>query len=137
MSSIENLIGRLDKVKGRKGSWTACCPAHPDKSPSLAIRMVDDGRILLHCFGGCSVHEVLGALGMDMNDLFPDTGEDKKAMKPAFYATDLLRIIAFESLVVSLAANSIHKGEQLSEQEMVRMKTASERIREAARYANI
>jgi hypothetical protein len=99
--------------------------------------MVDDGRILLHCFGGCSVHEVLGALGMDMNDLFPDTGEDKKAMKPAFYATDLLRIIAFESLVVSLAANSIHKGEQLSEQEMVRMKTASERIREAARYANI
>jgi hypothetical protein len=99
--------------------------------------MVDDGRILLHCFGGCSVHEVLGALGMDMNDLFPDTGEDKKAMKPAFYATDLLRIIAFESLVVSLAANSICKGEQLSEQEMVRMKTASERIREAARYANI
>ena len=137
MSSIENLIGRLDKVKGRKGSWTACCPAHPDKSPSLAIRMVDDGRILIHCFGGCSVHEVLGALGMDMNDLFPDIGEDKKAMKPAFYATDLLRIIAFESLVVSLAANSIYKGEQLSEQEMVRMKTASERIREAARYANI
>jgi hypothetical protein len=135
--SLERLLGSLSKVKGRKGSWTACCPAHPDKSPSLAIRMVDDGRILLHCFGGCSVHEVLGALGMDMNDLFPDTGEDKKAMKPAFYATDLLRIIAFESLVVSLAANSIHKGEQLSEQEMVRMKTASERIREAARYANI
>lgn len=135
--SLEMLLGSLSKVKGRKGSWTACCPAHPDKSPSLAIRMVDDGRILLHCFGGCSVHEVLGALGMDMNDLFPDTGEDKKAMKPAFYATDLLRIIAFESLVVSLAANSICKGEQLSEQEMVRMKTASERIREAARYANI
>ena len=135
--SLERLLGSLSKVKGRKGSWTACCPAHPDKSPSLAIRMVDDGRILLHCFGGCSVHEVLGALGMDMNDLFPDTGEDKKAMKPAFYATDLLRIIAFESLVVSLAANSIHKGEKLSEQEMGRMKTASERIREAARYANI
>ena len=50
--SLERLLNGLSKVKGRKGSWTASCPAHADKSPSLAIRQVEDGRILLHCFGG-------------------------------------------------------------------------------------
>jgi DNA primase len=55
MNPIENLLGRLKKVKGRNGSWTACCPAHNDGSPSLAIREGEDGRVLLHCFGGCSV----------------------------------------------------------------------------------
>ena len=135
--SLERLLNSLSKVKGRKGSWTASCPAHADKSPSLAIRQVEDGRILLHCFGGCSVHDVLGAVGMDMSDLFPDNGENKKAVKPAFYATDLLRVIAFESLVVSIGASDMSKGKQLSEKDLQRMKKAAERIQEAARYANV
>jgi len=135
--SLERLLNCLTKVKGRKGSWTAACPAHQDKSPSLAVRQVEDGRILLHCFGGCSVHDVLGAVGMDMSDLFPDSGENKGAVKPAFYATDLLRVIAFESLVVSIGASDMSKGKQLSEKDLQRMKKAAERIQEAARYANV
>jgi len=27
--------------------------------------------VLLHCFAGCSVHEVVGAMGMELADLFP------------------------------------------------------------------
>jgi len=135
--SLERLLNSLGKVKGRNGSWTAACPAHADKSPSLAVRQVEDGRILLHCFGGCSVHDVLGAVGMDMSDLFPDTGENKKAIKPAFYATDLLRVIAFESLVVSIGASDMSKGKQLSEKDLQRMQKAAHRIQEAARYANV
>ena len=135
--SLERLLNSLGKVKGRNGSWTAACPAHADKSPSLAVRQVEDGRILLHCFGGCSVHDVLGAVGMEMADLFPDTGENKKAIKPAFYATDLLRVIAFESLVVSIGASDMSKGKQLSEKDLQRMQKAAHRIQEAARYANV
>ena len=135
--SLERLLNSLGKVKGRNGSWTAACPAHADKSPSLAVRQVEDGRILLHCFGGCSVHDVLGSVGMEMADLFPDTGENKKAIKPAFYATDLLRVIAFESLVVSIGASDMSKGKQLSEKDLQRMQKAAHRIQEAARYANV
>jgi len=62
---IGNLLNRLEKVKGSKGRWTACCPAHADRSPSLAITALDDGRILLKCFGGCSVYEIVSAVGMD------------------------------------------------------------------------
>jgi len=135
--SLERLLNSLTKVKGRKGAWTAACPAHEDKSPSLAVRQVEDGRILLHCFGGCSVHDVLGAVGMDMADLFPDNGENKKAIKPVFYATDLLRVIAFETLVVSIGASDMSKGKQLSERDLQRMQKAAQRIQEAARYANV
>jgi DNA primase len=71
MTPVEKLILRLDKVKGRNGSWTARCPAHADKGPSLAVREGDDGRVLLHCFAGCETANVLGAIGMDMTDLFP------------------------------------------------------------------
>ncbi|MCV5231644.1 CHC2 zinc finger domain-containing protein, partial [Escherichia coli] len=40
------------------GRWMACCPAHPDRSPSLSIRVLDD-KILLHCFAGCDSDAVL------------------------------------------------------------------------------
>jgi len=135
--SLERLLNSLVRVKGRKGSWTASCPAHDDKSPSLAVRQLEDGRILLHCFGGCSVHDVLGAVGLEMADLFPDGGENKKAAKPAFYATDLLRVIAFETLVVSIGASDMGKGKTLNDKDIQRMKIAAQRIQEAARYANV
>jgi len=52
----DKILPLLDKVK-KKGdnSWVVCCPAHDDKSPSLAIREVDD-RLLIHCFAGCTVY---------------------------------------------------------------------------------
>jgi DNA primase len=83
--AIDRLLGSLRKVKSKgKHSWTACCPAHEDRSPSLAIRLVEDGRILLHCFGGCAVDDVLGAVGMDVGELFPET-DGRAQIKPAFY----------------------------------------------------
>ena len=135
---IDSIISRLEKVKGGRGRWTACCPHHQDKSPSLAIRQVEDGRILLHCFGGCSVEEVVGSMGMTVNDLFPprETGP-KPAVKPAFYANDLLRIIKSETTIVALLASDIARGKQISETDLDRAKLASERIFEAANYANV
>lgn len=47
------------------------CPAHNDNRPSLSIKEGDDGRILLYCFGGCSVQEICSALGVHVRDLFP------------------------------------------------------------------
>jgi hypothetical protein len=34
----------------------ACCPAHDDRNPSLSVRRAPDGRVLVHCFAGCSLH---------------------------------------------------------------------------------
>ena len=132
--SVDTLLQRLTKVTGRRGHWTACCPAHEDRSPSLAVTETDDGRILLKCFGGCSVQEIVGAIGMDMTDLFPDSNDHyKPKVKNAFYATDLLKLIEFESTIVIIAANDLANGKQLSDNDRSRLKQAHERILEAVR----
>lgn len=132
--SVDTLLQRLTKVTGRRGHWTACCPAHEDRSPSLAITETDDGRILLKCFSGCSVQEIVGAIGMDMTDLFPDSNDHyKPKVKNAFYATDLLKLIEFESTIVIIAANDLANGKQLSDNDRSRLKQAHERILEAIR----
>jgi hypothetical protein len=66
MSASETIAAALG---GRKagGGWTARCPAHDDRNPSLSIRDADDGKVLVHCFAGCdqrSVIEELKALGL-------------------------------------------------------------------------
>src|ERR1017187_8749981 len=46
--------------------WMAKCPAHDDRGPSLSI-CERDGKVLVHCFAGCSqraVVEALNALGL-------------------------------------------------------------------------
>lgn len=132
--SVDTLLQRLTKVKGGRGHWTACCPAHEDRSPSLAITETDDGRILLKCFGGCSVQAIVGAIGMDMTDLFPDSNDHyKPKVKNAFYATDLLKLIEFESTIVIIAANDLANGKQLSDNDRSRLRQAHERILEAIR----
>jgi hypothetical protein len=144
MTPVENLISRLDKVKGRNGSWTARCPAHADKGPSLAVREGEDGRVLLHCFAGCETASVLGAIGMDMTDLFPPDEKrreypvtGKPSMKPAFFASDLMRIIHLEALVVQIVAFDIANGKTPNQETRERMLTAYQRIDEATRYANV
>lgn len=143
MNALQTLLSRLQKVKGRRDSWTACCPAHADRSPSLAIRLLDDGRILLHCFADCAVQDVLGAVGMDISDLFPPDekrqlyDDPMKPIKPAFFATDLMRIIHFESTILQIAAFDIAEGKALKEVDRQRVKVAHERITEAMRYGNV
>jgi hypothetical protein len=41
--------------------WSARCPAHDDRSPSLSITQ-RDGRVLVHCHAGCRQEAVIDAL---------------------------------------------------------------------------
>jgi hypothetical protein len=101
--TVETLLSRLDKVRRTgPGRWIACCPAHEDRSPSLAVRELDDGRVLLHCFSSCSVEEVLAALGLTFDDLFPERpkGHHVRRERRPFSASDVLRCLSFESIVI-------------------------------------
>jgi hypothetical protein len=88
----------------------------------------------LKCFADCSVQDILGAIGMDMNDLFPNVNKDLPQVKRKYYASDLLRVIEFEAWVVSVAAYTMAQGLPLSEEDRGRMKKAQARIMEAVKY---
>jgi hypothetical protein len=88
----------------------------------------------MKCFADCSVQDIMGSIGMEIGDLFPDTNKDLPPVKRKYYATDLLRVIEFEAWVVSVAAYSMSTGKQLSDTDRDRMKVAQARIMEAVKY---
>jgi putative DNA primase/helicase len=49
---------------GRKAGsgWTARCPVHEDRIPSLSIRDSNDGKVLVRCHAGCEQEQVIAAL---------------------------------------------------------------------------
>lgn len=134
--SADLLLSKLDGVK-RTGQdrWLARCPAHGDKHASLSIREADTGVTLVHCFAGCTVHEVIGAVGLDLSDLFPphpvDLAHVGKPVRRPFPAADILRAIAFEALVVGCAASAMLAGKVFTHVDHDRLILAVRRIQSA------
>lgn len=131
---IETLLSRLTQVKGRNGSWIACCPAHEDRRPSMSIRD-DGGKILIHCFAGCEVESILGVVGMDLTDLFPpDEDRDyKPQQRTKLYASDVLKTLHFETEIVVTAAAYMAMGKQLEDADRDRLMLAYQRIDQGKR----
>ena len=133
----EILLSRLEKVRPTgRGTWVACCPAHEDRTPSMSIRELEDGRTLLHCFADCPVESILGAVGLDFDVLFPDKPlERAKPLRRPFPAADVLECLADESRIVSVCAADILAGKGLSEVDRDRLRLARERIEDGRSYA--
>jgi hypothetical protein len=71
--SAAALLNRLDRPKQTgPDRWLAKCPAHEDRSPSLSVRELDDGRVLINCFAGCGAIDVLDSVGLTWSALFPE-----------------------------------------------------------------
>lgn len=68
--AVARTLELLHGVTPTSNGWTAHCPAHDDQHPSLSIAEGDDGRCLLRCHTGCSVEEIVAAIGLRISDLF-------------------------------------------------------------------
>lgn len=123
---IDLVLSRLDKVKAAGAAkWKACCPAHDDRDPSLSIREADDGKVLLHCWAGCSTTDVLAAIGLTVRDLFPEVhGNSRGPVRrgPSKAARQL------EATVISIAVEHLRQGKQLSAADRERYETAKRRL---------
>ena len=133
------LLDRLEGVRqSGPGSWMAKCPAHEDRRPSLSVRELDDGRILLHDFAGCPANDVVAAVGLELADLFPERLDHHKAPTRdrlhRHAAVEALKTISAEAVVVVIAAENMAKGITLDDADRERLLDAAIRVR-AAREA--
>lgn len=132
-SPAENILSQLEKVRQRQpGQWSARCPAHADKSPSLSVRETSEGAVLLHCFAGCQVNEVLGALGLELHDLYPPREIPVNAPRRTprlLNARQALDLLDKEAALCAVAAANMANGVILSVGDL-------DRVLKAAGYIN-
>lgn len=139
---LELVLSRLSGVRrcGRGFIATCSAPEHKDRSASLSIAAGNDGRVLLHCFAGCSVDEVVAGLGLQRRDLFPPnvrrahTPEERRAAwrasREAAWAA-ALGVLGREALVIEIAAGVLAAGDPLSKEDLARLRMACDRVESA------
>ena len=129
---IDNVLALLVKVRQRQpGQYSACCPAHADKGPSLSIRETPEGSVLIHCFAGCTVSEVVGALGLEMTALFPPrelSGREPARHARLLTAGQALELLETEAYLVCVAAANVLHGVVLGQVDIDRLALAAGRI---------
>lgn len=72
----ESILSRLRKVRWHPASkmWSACCPAHDDRHPSLWLWVGDNGALVARCKSGqgCTWDAIVEAIGTKKQDWFPE-----------------------------------------------------------------
>src|SRR6478672_4582460 len=117
--SADQLISQLEGVRRTgPGRWMARCPSHEDERASLSIRETDDGTVLINDFGGCGATDVLAAVGLEFDVLFPpkpiDHENPSKAIRRPIFREDVFHRISFEATVVWLIGCDMAKGKMVT-----------------------
>ena len=133
---IDNILQRLDKVKKAGNGYQARCPAHDDSGPSLSLLEGDDGRVLLHCFAGCSTAAVVADIGLTMVDLFPPTGTPRRPPPlPGLSRRELQTAADHERAILFILKCDAKRGRPITQNDMRRGQVARQRIKLAGRFA--
>jgi hypothetical protein len=137
--SIELVLSRLDKVRPYGKGYTARCPAHEDRTASLSIAVGNDGCLLIHDFAGCSVRDVLAAIGLTISDLFPrrladaspEARKESRMLALRSQVCAAANVLDHEAGLVLVAAGDTARGRTLADADHARLALACERIRAA------
>lgn len=138
--SIESFLSRLNKVRSNgNGKYMAQCPCHADKTASLAINDMGDGRILINCFAGCDTYSILRSVSLDWDAVMPDKSpsETYKPVKQVIYATEGMQLIRFEAQIVTYCAFKLKNNTPLSVDDLSRLEVAMQRINKAMELCDV
>jgi hypothetical protein len=135
VSPIDIVLARLDKPRPNgERRWRTCCPAHGGTNPSaLSIGVGADDQVLLRCWHGCDVEQIVHALGLEVSDLFPprrDPGAGSGAVKRRRLVTagQALELINNEMLLTVVCASSLARGEPLDDASRDRLLQGAARV---------
>ncbi|WP_143703974.1 MULTISPECIES: hypothetical protein [Luteimonas] len=136
---LDHLLSKLEGVQSSGRGYRACCPACGGRSRKLSITQAEEGRLLVHCFGGCVTSDVLGSIGLGIADLFPERlpADSPAARHQARTAAResqwgaALEALEHEALVIHIAGQQLAKWHLLSAEDDERLSLAVRRVEEA------
>jgi len=129
---MHQILSHFNKVSrtSKNNQYQCLCPAHNDRTASLSIKFNDDGRVLMNCFAGCDIENIIGSVGLSFNDIIPNRIDDLKPVGKIFNPYAVLKSLRDEIMIVLMMAISIRKKEQISNEDYDRFIIAYQRIRE-------
>ncbi|MEX0662094.1 MAG: hypothetical protein WEA58_04095 [Balneolaceae bacterium] len=91
------------KVESRSGYTQTQCPCHQDNTPSVTIKENAAGKISLNCHAGCETSDILRALNLTWDVLYPDDQKKsslkkKKEIVATYPYTDEKRNLLYEAV---------------------------------------
>jgi len=126
-TTLSGIASGLNKVRWHgNNKFTACCPAHDDRSPSFTASD-SNGTILVYCFSGCSQDEVIGAL-RDLG-LWHSASQYQLERRKRF---DLKREVRRHQDILASGIGTIKYGVVLSELQEAELKKSIEFLAEHA-----
>ena len=130
----EQFVSSLHNVKKRgPNKWLCSCPSHADDDPSLSVTTTPTGKILLHCFAGCSALDVVQSMGLSLEDLFPDAHQENPM---AFAKREIIARAKqdesddFKVTWVAIALRQMAEGKTLTVKEIEKFKQYSLYLRD-------
>ena len=133
--SADALLDALQPYKLRKAGtdrYRAICPVCGERNANtLSVGLTAEGAVLLRCFKSeCDVERIVGALGLDLADLFPPRESHgapprRRRLLTAGQALDLLND---EALLVAVAAANLGNSIELTDDDRARVLQAAGRI---------
>lgn len=128
---LNEFLSHLDKVSQRGEQYTALCPSHDDKNPSLAITEKDN-KILLKCWSGCTSQDITSALGLELKDLFTDSGlnpQERQQYAKRMTARQILEDLEIEiHIIYQCVVQLLHTDNPLTDDDQQRLSVAKKRI---------
>ncbi len=104
MTPIEKVLSTFPDARKSGEGWSARCPAHDDRTPSLSIAEGDDGRVLIHCHSGCATETVCQRKGLSLRDLMPERPVALASPPAKGFATAEAAVRSMEQSLGSAAA---------------------------------
>lgn len=134
MSPIDVVLDRLSSHRVRPNGtdrWRACCPGHAGSNASaLSIGVGREGQVLLQCWSGCDVDQVVGALGLELSDLFPprESSAGRPARRRLLTNGQALDLLESEMTLAIVCAADMARGEGLDDATRERLVQAAARV---------
>jgi hypothetical protein len=135
-SPIDLVLARLDGFKLRqhgRDRWRACCPAHNGSNPSaLSVGVGAENQVLLRCWTGCEVEEIVYSLGLELSDLFPPKPQHHTSGPPArrrlLTAGQALDLLEAEMTLTVVCAADMAAGRPIDESTRQRLLHSAARV---------
>lgn len=134
------VLSGLENVRPAGEGYRADCPNGHRSHGSLAVKVCENGSVLIHCHSGCGPLDVLHGLGLELSDLYERPIERPKSPQHRRELQEKIKIrrwkvarkdIEVEINVLLLAAGQAYRKEPISDTDMDRMILAGKRLRSA------